>query len=172
MGLDMYLEAEFQLHRHGSAGTRVDDVLAAIGLDPVVFRTRFDEVDYVDVSVEVGYWRKATAIHRWFVANVQHGSDDCARYEVSTEQLKSLQDLCNEVLASVQVGGHVGNLGGRMWDSTAGVLHVPLAYRLPSQHGDYDEWYVEELKSTVKQIEAVLTEPTLKNTKIYYRASW
>jgi hypothetical protein len=27
----------------------------------------------------VGYWRKANAIHRWFVEHVQDGNDDLAR---------------------------------------------------------------------------------------------
>ena len=35
----------------------------------------FDRLSYIDE--EVGYWRKANAIHKWFVDNVQDGNDDC-----------------------------------------------------------------------------------------------
>lgn len=30
-----------------------------------------------EITEEVGYWRKANAIHGWFVDNVQKGNDDC-----------------------------------------------------------------------------------------------
>ena len=30
------------------------------------------------------YWRKANAIHGWFVKNAQQGIDDCRTYSVDT----------------------------------------------------------------------------------------
>ena len=45
-------------------------------------------------DTEIIYWRKANAIHKWFVENVQEGVDDCGEYEVTVEQLTELRDLC------------------------------------------------------------------------------
>ena len=47
---------------------------------------------------EIGYWRKANAIHKWFVDNVQNGVDDCGEYKVTKEQLIQLHNACNDVL--------------------------------------------------------------------------
>src|SRR6187549_2040929 len=35
-----------------------------------------------EITEQVAYWRKANAIHRWFVEKVQGGKDDCENYEV------------------------------------------------------------------------------------------
>ena len=74
---------------------------------------------------EVAYWRKANAIHKWFVDNVQSGKDDCDSYEVSREQLVKLLGDCEQVKA-----------------------HNELAEELlPTQSGfffgsiEYDKWY-------------------------------
>ena len=42
------------------------------GLDMMLCHQNDDET-----HEEVGYWRKANAIHGWFVRNVQNGKDDC-----------------------------------------------------------------------------------------------
>ena len=56
-----------------------------------------------DVFEQVGYWRKANAIHRWFVQNVQDGVDDCGTYIVTREQLEQLKAACERVLAIAQI---------------------------------------------------------------------
>jgi len=43
-----------------------------------------------EIVEEIGYWRKANAIHNWFVQNVQKGKDDCRAYSVSTDDLRKL----------------------------------------------------------------------------------
>ena len=40
----------------------------------------------------MGYWRKANAVHNWFVDNVQDGNDGCKHYWVSKEDLQKLLD--------------------------------------------------------------------------------
>jgi hypothetical protein len=52
------------------------------------------------VVEEVAYWRKANAIHRWCVENVQHDNDDCRTYPVTRDQLSQLRDDCRTVLAA------------------------------------------------------------------------
>ena len=53
--------------------------------------------------VEVGYWRKHNAIHKWIVDNVQEGVDNCAMYYVSEVHLKKLLTACNKVLRNPTV---------------------------------------------------------------------
>ena len=82
MGLDMYLTADEYMW------TR----------DRQSFNATFD-FPVEQITYEVCYWRKANAIHKWFVDNVQEGEDDCGNYEVSKDQLKELLDIINQVLA-------------------------------------------------------------------------
>jgi hypothetical protein len=107
------------------------------------------------VAVCVYYWRKANAIHAWFVDQVQKGEDDCQRSLVHPEQLAELVDRCEQVTED---------------HSFAEVL-------LPSRSGfffgptDYDEWYYQDLKETATGLRAMMaTLP--KPAALYYQASW
>src|ERR1017187_4553583 len=63
-----------------------------------------------DSLTEVAYWRKANAIHGWFVNNVQNGIDQCQESVVTREQLNELLSVCYEVIKSTSlVEGHVYN---------------------------------------------------------------
>ena len=44
-----------------------------------------DQAGYqgISISYPVGYWRKANAIHNWFVQNVQDNRDECQKSYVS-----------------------------------------------------------------------------------------
>lgn len=48
---------------------------------------------------DIGYWRKANHIHKWFVDCVQDGEDDCEKYEVTKSNLLDLKAVCEEVLS-------------------------------------------------------------------------
>jgi hypothetical protein len=105
---------------------------------------------------EVGYWRKANAIHRWFVENVQNGNDDCREYAVTIKELESLRRDCENVLC----------------DSA---LREQL---LPAQSGfffgstDYDEYYEQDLQNTIDIISEILSSEDAKNGEYFYRSSW
>ena len=43
---------------------------------------------------EVGYWRKANAVHGWFVRECGNNVDECQEIPVSTIKLMELQALC------------------------------------------------------------------------------
>jgi len=49
-------------------------------------------------GAEVGYWRKANAIHGWFVRELAGGVDECQPIHVSRENLVVLRQLCLEAL--------------------------------------------------------------------------
>lgn len=102
---------------------------------------------------DIGYWRKANAIHRWFVENVQDGQDNCEQAFVSTSQLAALLDLVNAVLKD----------------------HSLAPKLLPTQEGfffgstEYDEYYFKDLEATRTIIENALKE---KDADIRYQSSW
>ena len=117
------------------------------------------------------YWRKANAIHEWFVDNVQYGEDDCGTYEVEVEQLIKLRDTCNKVInASHLVPGKLyagtqykNGKEKRLYEDGLVVEDPSVAKELlPTSDGfffggtDYDEWYINDLKRTVAGIDAIL----------------
>lgn len=104
---------------------------------------------------EVGYWRKANAIHRWFVENVQNGVDDCGDYIVSKDNLRDLLVLCHEVMKDKNKAGEL----------------------LPTQEGfffgttEYGEWYFNDIGLTIKIIEETLRDSD-EIEQLYYHSSW
>ena len=114
-----------------------------------------DRGDHFTIDSTLFYWRKANAIHRWFVDNAQGGVDDCNEYEVHPEVLADLVDRCSQVAAD---------------HSKAGDL-------LPTQGGfffgptEYDDWYFDDIENTAKDLkERVMRVPA--GTKFIYRSSW
>jgi hypothetical protein len=59
-----------------------------------------NKITYIELST--AYRRKANAIHKRFVDNVQDGEDDCKDYYVSKEKLYKLVETCREVLKSIE----------------------------------------------------------------------
>ena len=90
MGLDMYLYKN-------SSKYRMKDGSLAEGMENVEF-DRFGCTNRVTIVSNVMYWRKANAIHDWFVQNVQSGVDDCNEYDVSKEDIRKLIGCCQDVL--------------------------------------------------------------------------
>lgn len=118
--------------------------------------------DFKDVShivEDVGYWRKANQIHNWFVENCGEGVDECQEIPVTRQDLETLLKICKEILKR------------KAWKSYA-------REHLPTQEGfffgstDYDDYYLEDIKSTVEIIEPLLTEEEDGYTSYYYQASW
>ena len=138
-----------------------------------------------DDEVQVGYWRKANHIHKWFVDEVQEGIDDCGEYEVSHEQLKDLLFLVNEVLLACVLtkgkiqNGETMNKDGKwepiMEDGFYVKDHTIAEQLLPCQSGfffgptNYDQYYVEDLKTTKQILENALAD---KDAVYYYSSSW
>ena len=124
----------------------------------------------VKTTYEVGYWRKANAIHRWFIENCapRDGAgdtvDDCRPVAVDVDQLELLLDACKQIKDN----------------------HKLAPTLLPTQKGfffgptEYDEWYFDHIDSTIKIIEPVIefmnnieTDDTSDEYyTIIYEASW
>lgn len=106
-------------------------------------------------------WRKANAIHSWFVKNVQGGNDDCGSYEVSKVQLDQLLKDCKKVRAAYH-----------------GKMKKVIASLLPTQEGfffgstAYDESYLENIEHTIEVLQEVLSNFDSESNKFYYMSSW
>jgi len=143
MGLDMYLNAKRFIWFNEE---ELAETVAAVF--PELKGRRVKEI-----IVEAMYWRKANAIHKWFVDNVQEGEDNCEEYWVSREQLAELRDLVKDALDRR--------------DSD----------QLPPQAGfffgssDVDDWYWDDLQSTADGLDKVLADFP-ERWDFYYRSSW
>jgi len=146
MGLDMYLE------KHIYLGLPADKLHLA-GVIRLSSGQSLNPEKLLKVVEEAGYWRKANAIHAWFVKNVQDGMDDCRTCYVGREQLADLLALVN---ASLKNRGKAGEL-------------------LPPQEGfffgstELDDGYFDDLKETKKILQAALKD---EHGEYYYHSSW
>ena len=115
------------------------------------------EYGHSHIIEEVGYWRKANAIHDWFVKNIQDGIDDCRYHrEVTKKDLKKLMDLCHEVLCNPDVAeDRLPTRSGFFFGSTA-----------------YGEYYMEDIKNTIDIITQILETTDFEKEMIYYVSSW
>lgn len=125
MGLDMYLYARKYFWREDDK-PEIDDIPEGY------------EVSYV--TVKTIYWRKANAIHKWFVDNVQDGIDNCQEYYVRREELEKLRNLCTEVLDGAPPEDRLPTASGFFFGST-----------------EYGEDYRDDLRQTVICIDRTLT---------------
>lgn len=183
MGLDMYLTkktyvgAEYE-HRNVEAKIEITIGGKAVKIDP-------KRITYI--QERAGYWRKANAIHKWFVDNVQKGEDDCREYYVSREQLKKLLGLCWKVknLAVLEPG--VVENGYTITQETGRVPNFEMGQvvknqeriheLLPTQEGfffgntDYNHWYMQDIEETIEILNSALAEEG-DDAEFYYQASW
>ena len=152
MGLDMYLSAKRYLYRDADEPIS-DGINELLGI-PSDKSKRFHGASFVakEISIEAMGWRKANAIHGWFVRRCQGGEDNCKEYYVSREQLQELVELCHEALDKPD---------HEVLEPTAGFFF-----------GSYekDEWYYQDLKNTIEGIERALELP--QSFEFYYQSSW
>ena len=145
MGLDMYLYAERYVADWNEEGKELSNKLKELtGKRITSFRT------------EVGYWRKANAIHKWFVDNCQDGRDECQSTFVSDEKLEELLETVKQVLADPK-------LATELLPTTDGFFFGGT---------EYDSWYIQDLEETKNILEKVLNDRSLDNWDFYYQSSW
>lgn len=115
---------------------------------------------------EVGYWRKANHIHKWFVDNIQDGEDDCAWHrEVTSEDLEELLAICKTIKSIVVMDGDfVTNP-----DDIADLLPTQSGFFFGST--EYDSWYMDSIDHTIDVITEIFNTVD-DNEMLYYRSSW
>ena len=155
MGLDMYLTARKHLSDYNFQGGENKDMLTAVlNAIEVPYDVMSSDSPNVSVAITIGYWRKANAIHAWFVKNVQGGVDECQEAYVTRAQLMDLLQMVEYALKKKDPSG------------------------LPTESGfffggtDVDDWYWDSLKHTKKMLKGILTAPSLNLADFYYQSSW
>lgn len=182
MGLDMYLTRQtyVQNWNHTKPENRVEITINK-GRKP---HPKIDPSKITYITEEVGYWRKANHIHKWFVDNVQDGIDECQRSYVSFEQLQELKELCKSVLGILETSEVSEKEVVTGWRHEKGetkeikeMIQVYdselISALLPPESGfffgstDIGEWYKKDLEDTISILENLDPEGSY-----YYEASW
>lgn len=167
MGLDMYLYLrKSEYYSGGRWRSEEEQKKAKYPKELSEFEKEIENVNFpskqVNTDYQVGYWRKANAIHNWFVENCAEGIDDCKDIEVSVEQAKDLLNLCNKVLA----------------DHSLAKEELPTTSGFFFGSDKYDEWYFEDIEYTKSILEKVIKflEDNYSKQKydysLIYCASW
>lgn len=154
MGLDMYLYKREYVsgwnYRKDADTSLYDTIIEKLGV------SKCDASPHANVEVCIAYWRKANAVHAWFV-NLAGGVDECQPIYVTRDHLVELRDLCASVIKQPAMAGDV----------------------MPTQGGfffgslDYDEWYMDDMKNTVDQLDKILADnPEDSWASFIYQASW
>jgi hypothetical protein len=156
MGLDMYLTASgytsaSSAKRNPQEQERYEALLEILQCENYIS----DNLGFIEYEVEVAYWRKANAIHGWFVQHCQDGVDNCEKHYVTRERMMELITLCKKVLNNPSLADEL----------------------LPPHPGfffgsyEIDDWYESSLKDTVQMLEhALINVPD--NMQFCYRSSW
>lgn len=151
MGLDMYLSKKtYVKHWDHNGDDNYEVIVKKAGKVVESINTK----QITNIEEEVGYWRKANAIHQWFVDNVQNGVDECQESYVPVNKLQELLDICLYIKKDNKLADEL----------------------LPTQSGfffgstDYDEWYLQTIDQTIEILEKLDLENT--NDSFYYQASW
>lgn len=194
MGLDMYLYANkyvsYWLSRDEDKAkqiARINAIREAAGFP----KDTNERPEGVTVQVQAGYWRKANAIHKWFVENCQDGVDDCRESYVSREQLQELLGICQKVMkASKTAKGVVRNgmvasakTGGKLAHNLevgTVVVNKEVAQELlPPEDGfffgstDIDGYYLEDVALTIRILKnALKAKGPFADCDFAYRSSW
>ena len=156
MGLDMYLTAKRYLwnEKDKEVSKNINEIVGVETYEEEYFGKSSLRVK--GISIDAMYWRKANAIHGWFVENCQGGRDECQETYVDRAKLVQLRDLCQSILDNP--------------DSTG---DTDLEPRQGFFFGSYekDEWYYQDLKNTVEGLTKALSLPE-DEYDFYYQASW
>lgn len=162
MGLDMYLKASrgTYVSRYEGSPDYPKQALSDIdiALRSISVPSAFEQLGFLEFSCIAINWRKANAIHKWFVDNVQEGDDNCGTYYVSIGTLERLRDTLRDVLDEPHKAEEL----------------------LPTQSGcffgstDYDSDYMDDVRETIDKLNAILNIPKkeLEQWTFRYQSSW
>jgi hypothetical protein len=161
MGLDMYLNVRKYVSKYDYKGqdrTEVPEFSTLANMSGVDGLTKYSEFAGIEISYPVAYWRKANAIHGWFVNECAGGVDECQPIYVPREKLVELRDLCKSAIKQPAMAGDI----------------------LPPTQGfffggyEIDEWYMKDLENTAEILDHILSIIPEDNWdwSFIYQASW
>jgi hypothetical protein len=150
MGLDMYLDKRTYVKQWDHIDeAKQYKVEVTRGGEP----TNIDPKKVKYIIEEAGYWRKANAIHKWFVDNIQDGVDDCRDAYAERRDLQTLLDLCRIVII----------------DKSKAEQLLPSSSGFFFGNTEYDEWYYNDIQNTIEILEKALED---EDGDFYYSSSW
>lgn len=163
MGLDMYLTKRHYVKNWSFTKEKDKYCISVLKNNQPVKEINTEKISYI--IEDVMYWRKANAIHNWFVTNIQSGEDNCEEFWVDTASLEDLKELCEKTI--VYLNGLEKNQGG------AFIIDERIDDLLPVTEGfffgsyQYDQWYYDSLMETIEALKNIDD-----NCDYYYRSSW
>lgn len=133
-------------------------------ISEAIYRYSFDNYnDFINVlfteSTEFKYWRKANAIHSYIVEHLQDNVDDCDIYIITEEFLTQFKEDLETVLS----------------DNSKSEELIPTQSGFFFGSVDYDEYYYEEIQSTLDCVNDILNnfDDKIKDGYVYtYQSSW
>ena len=144
-----------------------------------------ENIEWYGLLEEVGYWRKANAIHKWCEENLKFITD--GYYEVTKKDLEKLKRVCEFVIEKSKMVDGMISVGQRLTDNgwedileEGKIISNPEIAReyLPTTRGcffgstDYDEFYIYKLSNTIQIIDDVLKKTDFEKEFLVYWASW
>ena len=148
MGLDMYLNARSSVNAY--------DDTAQMELEKVPF-IAVTGMRVTGITYRAMYWRKANAIHKWFVDNVQDGVDNCEAFHVSPQHLQLLRDTCQQVLDNKEKAGELLPPSAGFFFGTTEIT----------------DYYFDDLRDTVEGLDKALELVQRDSwTTFTYQSSW
>lgn len=156
MGLDMYLSAKRYISKHFNEGdTERAEAIQKLFPELADLHGKFGDASPVkEVRIDAGYWRKANAIHDWFVRECQGGVDECQSTHVDRDALRQLKEICEEVLADRK-------RAKELLPTTSGFFFGST---------EFDQYYFDDLEATVAIIDRCLSLPN--SWEFEYQSSW
>jgi hypothetical protein len=161
MGLDMYLTQKIYVDFFRGGSDLQGDLEIASSTCEDILKIPMNQIKAI--NLDFLYWRKANAIHRWFVMNVQDGVDDCREYYVAQSKIEELyKDITKAILS--QDAGIFPTMDGFFFGST-----------------EVDDYYWRELNRTAARLKLLIDEwkkpheeqdPIIRASEFYYSSSW
>jgi hypothetical protein len=154
MGLDMYLSAKKYLSKYFDAEdtgkiNAINDIFGIVGEEDGDYGAQ-------EVTFRIAYWRKANAIHQWFVDNCQDGIDECQETFLPREKLQELMELCETIIADPKKAReNLPTTSGFFFGST-----------------EYDDYYLQDVQYTADRLKKILNDEALNKCHFYYQSSW
>jgi len=162
MGLDQYLTAKKYVSKWDYSNDYRDKEVKQEFADLLPMDTpditRYGQFAGITIEYPVGYWRKANAIHNFFVQEVGEAVDDCREMYVHRDVLVELRSRCSDVLKADNMEEMAQEVG---LETVSGFFFGDT---------EYGEWYKEDLKLTVEICDFVLALP--EEYSLHYQASW
>lgn len=171
MGLDMYLYAEKYESKYRnktlSYPKELEELSRSINTYSIASKT---------TTYKIGYWRKFNALHNYIINHFANGRDECQRVYLLEEEIKEILNILKKVEESFKTAKIKEEKDGYI------IYENPIAEKLlPTKDGfffgslDYDDFYLDYVKRSIKIFEEVLKlleERPEEGYDIYYQASW